>query len=232
MMQEETKAIEESAKAIQEVAKAAVAYQSSIQAVGAFFGCLMAPVEQASGLLADYIKGRRLELAVRQEAYIRALMAERGVSDIKRMPLSTAVPLIDAATLEEDEDLARMFANLIVSHVDGTSDGYVPKQFTDTLKQMSPLEAAVLKAMGSAPEGAKNESGMMHTANLPNSYLDAPTPKDKDIPGPDKLLSIALASLQQSGCIEGAMAWGGYKLLSQARVTEYGRAFLDAVAPV
>ncbi|MGO7149017.1 Abi-alpha family protein [Rhizobium ruizarguesonis] len=231
-MQEETKAFEESAKAVQEVAKAAVAYQSSIDDIGAFFGRLMAPVEQGLGLLADYIKGRRLELAVRQGAYIRELMDERGVSTIKRMPLSTAVPLIDAATLEEDDALARMFANLIVSHVDGTSDGYVPKQFTETLKQMSPLEAAVLKAMGRAPAGAKNESGMMHTANLPNSYLGAPTSTDKDIPGPDKLLSIALASLQQSGCIEGAMSWGGYKLLSQARVTEYGSAFLDAVAPV
>ncbi|MGO7151192.1 hypothetical protein ACCS52_38030, partial [Rhizobium ruizarguesonis] len=62
--------------------------------------------------MADYIKCRRLELAVRQGAYIRELMYERGVSTIKRMHLSTAVTLIDAATLEEVDALARMFANL------------------------------------------------------------------------------------------------------------------------
>ncbi|AHG47905.1 hypothetical protein RLEG12_18750 [Rhizobium leguminosarum bv. trifolii CB782] len=230
-MHEEAKAAEESAKAIQEVAKTVAAFQPSIHEVGVFFGRLVAPAEQVLGLLADYIKGRRLELAVRQECYIRELMVERGVANIKPMPLSTAVPLIDAATLEEDDELARMFANLIVSHVDGASVGYVPKQFTDTLRQMSPIEAAVLRAMGAAPDGAKNESGMMHTAHLPRGYLEAPSPQDKDIPQPDKLLSIALASLQQSGCIEGAMTWGGYKLLSQARITDYGLAFLAAAAP-
>ncbi|MBX5063343.1 Abi-alpha family protein [Rhizobium lentis] len=225
------KTLEMGAKAAEEIAKTAAVYQPTIHDAVAFLQRLIAPVEQGAGLLADYIKGRRLELAIKQEARIRELMRERGVSSIKPMALSTAVPLIEAATLEEDDDMARMFANLIVSHISDSGDGYVPKQFTDTLRQMSPLEAAILKAMGSAPDRAVNESGMMYTASLPHSYLDAPGPKDKDVPEPNRSISLALASLRQSGCIEGALAWGGFTLLSQARVTEYGRAFLDAVSP-
>ncbi|MBB3460609.1 Abi-alpha family protein [Rhizobium sp. BK377] len=230
-MEEEAKAIQESAKAVQEVAKTAATYQPSIHELGSFFGRLMTTVEQGSGLIADYIKGRRFELAVKQEARIKALMEERGIKTIRPMPLSTAVPLIDAATLEDNEDIAEMFANLIVSHIHKESDTYVPKQFTETLKQLSPFQAAVLKAMGDAPEKSRNASGMMYTAPLPNHYWDAPKPYDRDVPGPDRNLLVALASLQQVGCIEGSATMGGYRMLTQALVTEFGRAFLDAVAP-
>ncbi len=230
-MDEEARAAQEGAKAIQEVAKAAVAYQPTVDQVGSFFAKLMSPVEQGASLFADYIKGRRLELAITQEARIKALMKERGITTIRYMPLSTAVPLIDAATLEEDDALAQMFANLIVSHIDGNADAYIPKQFTETLRQMSPFEAVVLKAIGNAPHRAMNESGMIYTAPLPNEYWDAELPDDFEKPAAERKLVLALSSLQRAGCIDGGVTWGGYRTVDHVRLTEFGRAFLDAVSP-
>jgi hypothetical protein len=228
---EEAKAAEEAGKAVQELAKAAVAYQPTMKQVGEFFGRLVSPIEQSVGMLADHLKYKRLELAIEQEQRIARLMDQRGVKAIRPMPLAVALPLIDAAVIEEDEDLADMFANLIVSHIDASHDEYLPKQFTQSLKQMTPYEAVILKAMGNAPSNCINESGIMYTAMLPNAFLKAPGAQDQDVPQPSEKLELALASLQQMGCVQGAMTWGGTPTFSNVAVTAYGHALLRACAP-
>lgn len=228
---EQAKAAEEAGKAVQEIAKAAVEYQPTVRQVGEFFGRLIAPVEQAVGIIADHLKYKRLELAIEQEHRISRIMDQRGIKAIRPMPLSVALPLIDAAVIEEDSDLAEMFANLIVSHIDASCEDYLPKQFTQSLKQMTPYEAVILKAMGKAPPQALNESGIMYTAMLPNAFIDAPSSKDKDPPKPSEKLELALASLQQMGCVQGAMTWGGTTTFTNAGVTTYGHALLKACAP-
>lgn len=229
----EAEAVEETAKAVQEVAKAAGQYQPSVHQLGEFIGKIVAPATEAMGLLADHIKGRRLELALGQHARVQEIIQQRGIKNVQPMPLSIAYPLLEAATVEEDAELSEMFSNLIATYVDGDNSSYLPKQFTETLKQMTPYEAAILKRMGAAPSSALGEGSMMYAAPLPASYARAPSPDNngEDIGDPNRNLGLALASLQQLGCIEGSMTWGGYTSFRQVRVTDYGAAFLEACAP-
>lgn len=227
-IEEGAEASQEGAKAIQEVAKTAAQYQSTIDTLGTFLGRLLAPAVEISALVADIVRGKRIELAMKLQYKVTALMNERGVTKIRPLPMATAYPLIEAATLEEDDEMADMFAHLVVSFIDADEDGYVPKQFVDTLRRLTPFEAVVLKKMSEAPADAMTESGLMYTASLPHGFPSAPTATDNEIKEPSKSIALALASLQQLGCVEGGMTWGGTTTFTQATVTYYGKAFLAA----
>ncbi|RVO10998.1 Abi-alpha family protein [Sinorhizobium meliloti] len=228
----EAKAIEEVGKAVQSVAKTASDYKDLVGDAGGFLGKIFGPAATEAGMwVRDYLHGRRIELAIRQRDRVEKLLEERGITSIRPLPLAEGIPLIDAATMEEDPGLAEMFSNLIASFVDANRDDYLPRTFIDTLRQMSPFEAVLLRKMVDAPASALSEANMMHTAPLPHGYLDAPTAQDEDIPGPSRSIVLALASLQKLGCVEGGMTWGGFTTFHQARVTEYGHALIDACSP-
>jgi hypothetical protein len=229
---EEAKAAAEAGKAVQEIAKTADSYEDLVKQFGEFLGRIIGPPAiQASGLIADSIHDRRAILGVKRQARFEEILKERKIRTVRQLPLATAYPLLEYSTLEEDDTLGEMFSNLLVSYVDGDQTVYVPKLFIETLKNLSPVEATLLQKMNSAPENALSESKMMYTAMLPASYMSAPRSDDKDPQEPDSTTMLALSSLQQLGCIEGGMTWGGYTVLVQARVTDYGVAFMAACAP-
>lgn len=224
---------DEESKAIQEVAKTATEYKDSVNSFGEFVGKIVGhPLVQAGGIVGDALGMVRIEMALRFKERVDRIMKERGLESPQRnIPLSVAYPLLEAATLEEDNELSEMFAQLLVNAVDSSYSNYVPKSFVETIKNMSPLEAKILKAMFDAPPEAVNESGMMYTRLLPNGYLKMPEPTDQEMEEVPETIGLALAALRRAGCIEGAMAWGGYTLLRNARVTEYGAALMKACHP-
>jgi hypothetical protein len=222
---------DEESKAIQEVAKTAARYEPAVRALGEFVGKVIGyPLTQAGGLLGDGIGIIRSEILLKYQERVQRIMKERKLDGPRRtIPLSVVYPLLEAASLEQDDDLSEMFAQLLVNAIDDRFSDFIPKSFVETIRAMSPLEALVLKRMTSAPESSINDVGMMYTAGLPDNYLDAPTAdNDKDTGEPPAAIALALSSLRAAGCVEGAMAWGGFTLLRSARVTEYGRALIRA----
>lgn len=224
---------DEESKAIQEVAKTAVVYKDSVISFGQFVGRIVGhPLVQAGGIVGDALGMVRIEMALRFKERVDRIMKERGLEGPQRnIPLSVAYPLLEAATLEEDDELSEMFAQLLVNSVDNSYSSYVPKSFVETIKNMSPLEAKILKAMFDAPPEVVNENGMMYTRLLPDGYLEMPKYDDEDREEVPETIGLALAALRRAGCIEGAMAWGGYTLLRNARITEYGVALMKACHP-
>ncbi|WP_043620282.1 Abi-alpha family protein [Ensifer sp. ZNC0028] len=229
----EAEALKEASKAVQEVAKTASDYKDLVGDAGGFFGKIFGPAATEAGLwVRDYLHGRRIELAIRQRDRVEQLLNERGITSIRPLPLAEGIPLIDAATLEEDPVLSEMFANLIISFVDADRADYLPRTFIDVLKRMSPFEAIILKKMIDAPASALTESGMMYATRLPDVFLAAPAPQDTNVPDPPSSVVLALASLETLGCIDGAALWDGGTTYRQVRVTDYGRALMTACLPV
>jgi hypothetical protein len=228
-MDEEAKAVQEAAKAVQALAKTAETYQKSVDLFGKFLGQIFGPpIIEASGLVADYIKGVRLRQGLRFQTDVARLMDERKIAKIRHLPLSTGLTLLDAATLEEDPDLAKMFANLLVSYIDGDNAGYAPKLFIETLRNLTPYDAEILTALHRAPENSIDETGWVNTSQLPKRYLSKPESIDDINPDIDADLAISLASLRQLGCIDVSMTMDAVPLYHRARISMYGRSFLEA----
>ena len=102
-------------------------------------------LEQAGLLLADHIRGWRLRnLASVVEKSDRKLR-ERGLSGDQISPIKAAVglPIVEKASLQDDEVLQDLWANLIVS---GVTDGHeIDPSYVEILHQFARLDCDVLE---------------------------------------------------------------------------------------
>lgn len=141
-------AFDEEAKAVQETAKAA---QKSIDAASKFGGFMArfieGPLEKASGILTDRLKFMRWERQVRFMGIAQDTLKEAGLEGpTRRIPMNIAVPLLEAATLEENDELQDTWARLFVNAANADSKVEIQRTFVSILQDMGALEARLLNA--------------------------------------------------------------------------------------
>ncbi|TIX46362.1 MAG: DUF4393 domain-containing protein [Mesorhizobium sp.] len=216
-------------EAVQEVAKTAARLQPDIRAAGEFIAKVVGhPLTQGGGLIGDVFGIARLEIFLKYEKRVRRIMAERALDESARpLPLAMAYLLLEAASLEEDEGLSEMLAQLLVNAMDSDIESYIPKSFVETLRNMAPFEALILKRMVEAPPESVADSGHMYTAGLPDNFKAKPNARD-EIQKPPRTVSLALASLETAGCVDIMSTMDGGNLPGEARVTEYGQELIRA----
>ena len=87
------------------------ASKEAIQAsreLGRFFS---GPAREVVGILEDYVKVVRFERRVRLAGRVRKVLIEKGMTGpTRKIPLNIAVPLLENATLREDDDLQEVWA--------------------------------------------------------------------------------------------------------------------------
>jgi len=138
--------IAETAKATQEVAKTVRSGVEGAREFGGFLSRVLGEsIETAVGMLSDKLKFMRFERGVRLAARYNEIMAQRGLkSDYQSVPLKLALPIIEQATIEEDNELQDLWANLLASAHDPALNGIVRTAFVDILKQMETVDVHVL----------------------------------------------------------------------------------------
>jgi hypothetical protein len=138
--------ITEMAKATQEIAKTARSGIEAAQGFGGFLSRVLGePIETAVGMLSDKLKFIRFERGMRLAARYNEIMAQRGLnSDYQSVPPKLALPIIEQATIEEDDELQDLWANLLASAHDPALNGIVRTAFVDILKQMEAVDVHIL----------------------------------------------------------------------------------------
>ena len=100
--------------------------------------------DQLGGLMADPIRVWRYQRSLKLFDKVARLSASRAI-ELKVVPLKTILPILEYASVEEDEDLHDRWANLLAnSAID--SDRVRPI-FPDALRQLGPTEARLLDYM-------------------------------------------------------------------------------------
>ena len=125
--------INESAKAVQEVAKTTGQAIKTIEKIGSFFSLIMhESIDTTCDMLADTLKFKRWERQIRLIEKSEKIIKQKNLSDRLR-PISPklALPIFHNASLETDESLHDILANLIVTALGlgwgiGWSDGVGP----------------------------------------------------------------------------------------------------------
>ncbi|MEJ2391534.1 MAG: Abi-alpha family protein, partial [Gammaproteobacteria bacterium] len=209
-MSDETEAIKEAAKATQEVAKTASNAIDAGREMGGFVSRFISgPLEQAVGIVEDklrYIRWERQRRLIRRaEEYMR----EQGLSaPDKPIPLKNVVPLLEYATLEEDDTLQDMWARLLVNGTNESTGVNIERSFIEILAQLSPLEAQILQVIYALPFEATQHAGVV-TESLPFSAKVAEEKPEKKYGDPTKEVKLALANLARIGCLKFPLTWGG-----------------------
>ena len=112
--------IEESAKAIQEVAKTARTGIEATRRLGGLVSTIInEPVEAVVGMFTDRLQFMRAERQLRLADRWREILRERKIQGgLRTVPPKLALPIIENASLEEDDELQDLWANLLASAVD------------------------------------------------------------------------------------------------------------------
>lgn len=221
---------EESAKAVQEVAKTAGQLVTTGEKLGSFVARFISgTLEQVSGIVEDRFKYMRWErqqrLMLRAEEFMRR---KRMAGPSRPVPLSLALPLFEAASLEENDELQDRFAALLVNAADGNAGFEVRRAFVSMLEQLSPVEARILDLIYRLPPQQARAEGV-RTTLLPMEARISQGEFDES--GLSDDIALALANLERLGCLRAGLSWKGAEIYERVTTTVLGAAFAAACRP-
>jgi hypothetical protein len=134
-------------KAVAETAGKAV---DTINGFGGFLGKLFSPAAEEIGLaFRDQIAFRRKMRLLNFEARFQRKCEVLGFDPetIRPVPLSIAYKIVEEASLEEADEIQELWAELLAKSVDPSSEFSATKMHISLLKELSPSEALLLKAL-------------------------------------------------------------------------------------
>lgn len=220
--------VEEEARAVQEVAKAAGKVVDAAREVGGFISRYVdGPLEQGIGIFTDHLQYMRWERQVRLMLRADEFLKTSGLSSPTRaIPLKLAIPLLQGATLEEDDELQDRWAVLLVNAANASCPVEIRRAHVAILEQLSSLEARILDVIYEIPFEQMRHEGVV-TMDLPRSAKVASDPESTRVDPPEEVI-LALGNLGRLGCIKVGWTFGGGEHFGKVNPTMLGRSFVDA----
>lgn len=222
--------VSQTAKAVQEVAKVTSKAIDAGQRFGGFISRYVAgPIEQGMGIFEDKLKYMRWERQVRLMQRAEQLLLEAGLTRPTRaIPLKLALPLLEAASLEDDDYIQDLWARMLVNFANGSSHVSLQRVYIAILEQITPLEAVILHKIYSLPYDETHHDGV-EVGKLPDEVaVGKDDGKGKSLPEPPEAVRLALANLARLGCIGIRKSWGGGEIFKTVNPTLLGKSFVEA----
>ena len=117
-----------------------------------FLTKLAGPASEEVGLLLqDRVRVYRLKNQVRMLAKAQKMLRDAGI-DPNSVPLRTLVPILEGASLEDDEYLSTKWAGLLASVASGQNQLTSHPSYANILAQLSPNEAKYLDQLAQLVE--------------------------------------------------------------------------------
>src|SRR6266849_6281913 len=151
------------AKATEEIAKTAGKVVDASRELGGFIARYVSgSLEQAMGIFEDKLKYLRWERQLRLMECATQLLAERGLSEPTRpVPLQFAIPLLQGASLEENDELQDRWVALLVNAADAATHVEVRRAFVSMLEDLTPLDALVLDKIYAVNLGPRPDADLL-----------------------------------------------------------------------
>ncbi len=208
---------DEFAKAAQEIAKATGKAIDLVQKVGGFLNKVAgnAAVE-VGGALYDWARVFRYKNLIRLQDKVEDIHAARKLQG-RSIPIAPrlAIPLLQAASEEDEETLQDMWAGLIANATDPDRRLELRKIFTEILSSLEPLDAEILRYLA-------GQGWLMHR-NVPGGGITL-AKMVTALRASEKSIQISLQNLHRLGCVidEFAATW------DQIDTTSFGQRVTDS----
>lgn len=161
------------------IATAAAAYPTVQEANGLIQKFLGPACDEAGELLADKIRVFRLKNQVRTLKDAERILEKEGLSP-KAVSLKTFAPLLEAAALEDDKDMASRWANLLATAADPRRIGDIEPSFIEVLKQLTPTQARIVEEIYASIKMEQIPSDVWHVRGFRSEALRTQLSVDKD----------------------------------------------------
>ena len=175
--------ITETAKAVQETAKTARTGIEATQALGKFVSRITTePLETVMGILNDKLQFMRWERKLRLAERGREILHQRGIQGpLRPIPYKLALPIVEHASLEDNDELQDLWANLLASAVDPRFEGLIRAAYIDIIRQLEVIDVHVLNVVYESYEQWREERLMLLEGKVAgdNYYSPRLHPVDK-----------------------------------------------------
>jgi hypothetical protein len=154
-MSDESDALRESAKAAQEIAKAAGTAIDATKSLGGWFDRIFGrAIEESVGQIwTDRIAARRVEAAIYDWQRLLTLrnnvekkLRAKGIETTRLIPPKIALPLLEHATMENEEDLHILWENLLATALDPNEEE-IKRTYISVLGELTAKDAHALRLM-------------------------------------------------------------------------------------
>jgi len=193
--------LDEEAKAVREVAKATGKSLDIVKAGGEFVRDIFGEsFRQFGGAVADWARYFRYKNFLCIADRVNEIHAARRLNGkTTPIPPQYSLPILEGASLENEESLQKLWAGLIANASDPGHKLNLKKVYIEILRGLEPLDAEVLKLLSGfgIQEGNNEQNGAYLNAEEVANRLDADTEEVK----------ISLQTLARYGCIIDS--WSG-----------------------
>lgn len=221
------------ATATGEVAKTSGKIVDAATKLGGFVGDLIVePLREVAGMWTDSLRARRTENYIDLQVRVKSKLEALGPNArLRQVPMRVGVPLLEAATIEEEPDLRDVWATMLANFANTSSGVSVQKSFVSVLAELSPLEVAIVNTMY-AFDRDHPQSGAMWTDGLPDAVVLRTRETAMQIASnPPTLrpeIRLALSNLLRLGVFSRMAMTGGAEGLHAVGRTDFGRELFRA----
>lgn len=219
----------EGAKAVQEASKAVTTVTEASEKAGRFISkYTRESLEAGMGIFADKLKYIRWERQHRLCKKADEFLKREGFDKpLLPLPLKHAIPLIEAASLEENNEIQDLYAKLLVSaSINERLNNNFLRSYIDTLERFTPKMANIFNKQ--YEHYFRNKDAFAANVNT-----DVTLPED--LSGGLALgefsddLELAWNELDRLGCLVATRNMNGGHLSLEIKATRYGIALYEAV---
>lgn len=137
--------IKEASKAVAETAKFGTKSVETTEKILCFLSKVFKePIEQTSGIIGDKLKFIRWKRQVRIVDEVNKILSKRGIQETKPIPLKLAIPMIEAASIEENDELQDLWNKLIANSMDPNFRNEIRYSYIEIIKSLTPLDVKIL----------------------------------------------------------------------------------------
>lgn len=179
---------------------------------GGFFNKVFGDLaEDGIGIVVDKVKYYRIEKVALLAKKTEERLKERGIDITVPVSPKLAIPLIESATIEDDDDLHTLWANLLANAMDPKTSHQVKHIHASILKDLEPLDVRILAII----ERKKLENP---DKKLSEMLFDRAKIAES-LKVPEETADLSLLNLMRLGCITpgiitGGASMGGHKISS------------------
>lgn len=204
----------------------------SANKLGEFIGPIVAgSLKQGMGIIEDRLRYMRLERRARMMQRTQDLWREVGLNGPTRsIPLKLAIPLLEAAFVEDNDYLQDIWAQLLANATNSDNDMILQRAYISILEQLTQLDAIIVKEIYTLPYDNRQHCGVI-TKWLPNRARVYPLEESDRAEGfmePPVKIKHSLANLARLGCIAISKTIAGEEKFGLIHTRLLGRDFVKA----
>lgn len=149
------KETEEIAKAIQATAKLGTRGFDIAEKAGGFLAKVFKePIDEITGMITDKLRFIRWKRMVEMSEEVNKILEQRKITETRSVPPKLALPIIEEASLEEDDELKRLWNNLLANAMDPGFNSEVRYGYIDMIKNITGKESFILQNLYNLVEKA------------------------------------------------------------------------------